>query len=214
MTTTLVGMLIERDGMFHQRVLVQPELVRTGPLSYRKPPPEIRNRYGRVDTLHLRSAQADWIGLNVEHDYRATIGSIVSLQMRRSGEVWAVATVEGELPDGPLYFSPRVATRGDGSVLIEDAAVTSAPAQICLPPVTVLPGRLDAADTAGLPEYQQEMVTRARATVHTRTLGSSLRIFDEDERRAEQREERRFREQDMIARELDRLGSPVRSRSY
>lgn len=188
--STVVGMLLTSGGEYHQRGWHQPELERVGPLHYRKPAPVLRERFGRIDTLALRTAQRDFIGLNIEHDPVETVGRVEHLELREAGDLWAVGVAYGELPEGPLHFSPQARSRGDGSdVRIEHAALVRVPGQICLPEVSVLAGDLDSVDVARLPAFQKVMLERARVVAKRRTSSSPVVVYDCDARRAERREE-------------------------
>jgi hypothetical protein len=190
-STTIVGVLVTADGMASQRYLHQPEPERVGfSLAYRLPPSVMRTRSFAVDALQVRTVQRSFVAVDIEHIPGSAVGQCEHLELRQDGSLWATLTVYGQLPESPLFLSPEIRTRSDGTDLrVERVALTGRPAQVCMQPVRVFPGLDRHRDwQAQVPPHLRDMVTRARDVARRRRSDEPLVVFDADVRRGDRRE--------------------------
>lgn len=193
MTRTLIGQVITDDGMARRTSWHQPEPEQIGPLCYRARPVELRTEHFTINRHAVRRTQPSWLGVTLDHGDDC-VGHAEHLEQQHDG-LWLVAEVHGDVPPELCFLSPEWTARRDGTdVELRGAALCSNPAQICMRPIILLAGRLNAVDTRGLPDRHAAMIQRARDSAAHRRYGERLVVHAADSDRLLDRHAPRFDE--------------------
>lgn len=192
MTFVAIGVAVPPLGFASQTYAVPA----SGPVGF-----ETRKRFYSVDPLLLRTAQPAKIPVDLEHGH-LLVGDVRHLEVSYNGSLWAVAEMNGPLPETakPLYWSVRHNSRRDGSdVVIERIAVTERPAMLSAEPLRFLDGELREHNLGyhwTVPELERGILRRAAESRVRARRGRDLPILlaDVDQARGAQREEREYAE--------------------
>ena len=124
-----------------------------------------RKRASVVSSLEVRQRQQDRIPLNLDHDRELEVGEIMACAKSATATSGYAPTAEADKLlelDEPIYFSAETTRKLDDSdVLIEGAALTTAPATISLQPAELLRGASIAARPGCFTASRKDLIDQA-----------------------------------------------------